>query len=133
MLGDASYRLEQGDIDNKKYLLEPELYGDPHMGEFIAMYKDGKRVPREQVITDPNKLREFIGLRKKDRMPWLDEFYPDIKSQKAEYIKQPGGQINPFSQKKRQLRKRTGGQVANISTEVLKKLQATNGAKFDIL
>ena len=41
---------------------------------------------------------------------------------------------DPFSTK-RQLRKRTGGQVANISTEVLKRLQATNGAKFkfDIL
>jgi len=133
MLGDASYRLEQGNIDNKKYLVEPELYGDPRIGEFIAMYQDGKRVPREQLITDPNKLREFIGLRQEDKMPWLDKFYPDIKSTVAERIKQPGGQINPFSQKKRQLRKRTGGQVANISTEVLKRLQATNGAKFDIL
>jgi len=133
MLGDASYRLEQGDIDNKKYLVEPELYGDPRIGEFIAMSQDGKRVPREQLITDPDKLREFIGLRQEDKMPWLDKFYPDIKSKKAEYIKQPGGQINPFGKKKRQLRKRTGGQVANISTEVLRRLQATNGAKFDIL
>jgi hypothetical protein len=133
MINDPSYRLEQGNIDNKKYLIEPELYGDPHIGEFIAMYQDGNRVPREQVITDPNKLREFIGLRQEDKMPWLDKFYPDIKSKKAEYIKQPGGQINPFSQKKRQLRKRTGGQVANISTEVLKKLQAIKGAKFNIL
>ena len=40
---------------------------------------------------------------------------------------------NPFGQNKRQLRKRTGGQVANISTEVLKKLQATKGSKFNIL
>ena len=39
---------------------------------------------------------------------------------------------DPFSTK-RQLRKRTGGQVANISTEVLKKLQATKGSKFNIL
>jgi hypothetical protein len=44
-----------------------------------------------------------------------------------------GGFTNPFEEKsKRQLRRKKGGQVANISTEVLKKLQA-KGAKFNIL
>tara|TARA_R110001592_G_scaffold255416_1_gene518990 strand:- start:29483 stop:31870 length:2388 start_codon:yes stop_codon:yes gene_type:complete len=38
------------------------------------------------------------------------------------YSKMYGGSTNPFS-KKRQLRKKRGGQIANISTDVLKRLQ----------
>jgi len=42
-----------------------------------------------------------------------------------------GGPVNPFS-KKRNLRKKRGGQIAKVGTEVLKKLLA-KGAKFDKL
>jgi hypothetical protein len=47
-----------------------------------------------------------------------------------------GGSSNPFSNK-RQLRKKRGGQIANISTDVLKKLQEeankNNKYKFNML
>ena len=50
-----------------------------------------------------------------------------------EMYRQGGGFTNPFEEKsKRQLRRKKGGQVANVSTEILKKLQA-KGAKFNIL
>lgn len=45
--------------------------------------------------------------------------------------KKYGGSSNPFS-KKRQLRKKRGGQIAKVGTEVLKKLMA-KGAKFNML
>ncbi len=50
--------------------------------------------------------------------------------------KKYGGSSNPFS-KKRQLRKKRGGQIANISTDVLKRLQEEankdKNFKFDVL
>ena len=42
-----------------------------------------------------------------------------------------GGHVKPFS-KKKSLRKKRGGQIAKVGTEVLKKLMA-KGAKFDTL
>ena len=42
-----------------------------------------------------------------------------------------GGHVKPFS-KKKSLRKKRGGQIAKLGTEVLKKLMA-EGAKFDTL
>jgi hypothetical protein len=70
-----------------------------------------------------NQLREFI--KNTQEGPRAKHGY--------EMYREGGGFTNPFEEKsKRQLRRKKGGQVANVSTEILKKLQA-KGAKFNIL
>jgi len=134
---DPSWNIEQSKTRKEGFDSPLWSYGDRYDVPFIGLVKNNKRVPLENVLPG-EVLREYYKLKNPSQQrQMLLNYDPNLSGQITQLMfespkKQYGGSSDPFSTK-RQLRKKKGGQVANISTEVLKRLQATKGAKFNIL